>query len=177
MTSQDAVKIALDHVNHGIYMLGTGDRDTPKDGESDCAGFAFCKCWNLKRHRPGFNKGPWASIEDDINCNSAIEDADHHRELFEPIDRPEPGAFVTYPTFYLPGHPKPWIGHVGIIVGVPAEWDPKFSKYAELTIVQCCGPNGRNPGILKTSGAHWDDHDKTWPKQEHRTRLIRVRHA
>lgn len=175
MTTQEAVKTALAHVNYGVYMLGTGDCDTPKDGQSDCAGFAFCKCWGLRRHRPGFNKGAWASIEDDINCNSAIEDADHHKELFVPIDRPELGAFLIYPTFYLKGHPKPWIGHVAIVVAVPPEWDPALSKFAELTVVQCCGPDLRKPGILKTSGVHWDNHDKDWPNAEHRTRLIKVK--
>lgn len=171
-----AVHIANSLVGTGIYWLGTGDCDTPKGGKSDCAGFAINKCYNIRRHRLGFNKGPWASVEDDINCNSAIEDSQHKRELFEQaLDVPKPGDLLTYPTFYIHGVPKPFIGHVTIVVAVPAEWDWHLNKWAELDVVQMCGPNGHNPGIIYSSGKHWDDHDAKWPKDEHRSKLIRVR--
>ena len=176
--AEQAVTMALSLVNTGVYELGTGDCDTPVGGPSDCAGFAINKCYNIRRHHPPFNRGPWASVIDDLNCNSAIEDADHHQELFIPVPRavPEraavqPGDLITYPTFYLPGIKAPFIGHVAIITEVPTNW----RSYADLTVVQCCGPNGHNPGIIKTNGAHWDDHDKTWPLPQHRTRLIRVK--
>ena len=181
-TAEQAVKHALSRVGTGEYQLGTGDCYTERGGKSDCAGFAINWCYNLRRHRPGFNRGPWSTVEDDINCNSAIEDADHHQELFTqaiPPDRPQegearPGDLLTYPTFVVgPKHIK-FIGHVAIVVDVPADWrvgDP----WARLTVVQCCGPNGRTPAILKTSGAHWDAHDQVWPKPQHRSRLLRVK--
>jgi len=169
-----AVQWAKLSANGGTYMLGTGDYNTPIDGQYDCAGFAINRCWHIKRHRPEFNRGPWATIEDDINCNSAIEDAHHKQELFEPLTRPELGALLLYPTIYLKGHP-PFIGHVGIVTAVPAEWDPTVSRWAELGIVQCHGPNGRKPGIVATDGSVWDHHDSLWPKPEHRSQLVIVK--
>lgn len=173
-----AVEIAHSLVNTGVYRLGTGNRDTPKGGESDCFGFAFDKCYGVLRHRPGFNHGPWASVEDDLNCNSAIEDSEHKQELFLPLSRPEPGALLTYPTIRMKspdGVVHQFIGHVAIIVKVPAEWDPAISRYAELDVIQCCGPNGRKPAILLTNASHWDNHDKLWPKPEHRTKILKVK--
>lgn len=193
--AKEAAEIAWKLVGTGVYQLGTGDCDTPENGPSDCAGFAINKCYNIRRHRPGFNVGPWASVSDDINCNSAIEDANHHQELFEIITKPEIGCLLTYPTFRIKGirswssgthefisHQEKeavhnYIGHVGIVIAVPAEWHKATSGYGSLTVVQCCGPNGRRPGIIMTNGSHWDKHDDIWPKPEHRTTMLRVRPA
>lgn len=171
-----AVTVARSLVGTGVYELGTGDCDTPIGGPSDCAGFALCRCYGLRRHRPGFNRGAWASIEDDLNCNSAIEDADHHCELFVRADRPALGDLLAYPTFRLLGHAAPWIGHIAIVVGVARvlEWDPARPQWHLLDVVQCAGPNGRNPGIVATDARHWDDHDAQWPRSLHRSSLLRV---
>jgi hypothetical protein len=169
-----AVARALAHVNCGVYWLGTGDIDTPPDGRSDCAGFAISFCYGLRRHRSGFNRGPWASVSNDLNVNGAIEDADHARELF--VRAPGPpriGDLLCYPTFRLPGRPQPWIGHVAIVVGVTA-WDAARPAWAALQVVQCRGPDGETPGIVASSGAHWDEHDRDWPKPEHQSVLLRV---
>lgn len=182
-TAQQAVELALSLVGTGTYWLGTGDCDTPRDGKSDCAGFAINKCYNIRRHRPGFNKGAWSTVEDDINCNSAIEDSQHKRELFHPVFISEdglidvrPGDLLTYPTIHLKDAHSQWhtfIGHVGIIVEVPKDWTLAKDYWAGLGIVQCCGPNGRYPGIIRTSAVHWDQHDHYWPKN--RSVVIRVR--
>lgn len=173
-----AVTVARSLVGTGVYELGTGDWNTPIGGPSDCAGFAISRCYGLRRHRPGFNRGAWSSVEDDLNCNSAIEDADHNRELFvRASGPPQLGDLLAYPTFRLPGHAKPWIGHVAIVVGVGRmlEWDWTMPDWAVLDVVQCRGPNGRRPGIVASSGAHWNGHDLTWPKPEHRSVLLRTR--
>jgi hypothetical protein len=171
-----AVTVARSLVGTGVYELGTGDCDTPIGGKSDCAGFAINRCYGLRRHRKGFNVGPWASVSDDLNCNSAIEDADHHRELFVRATRPELGDLIAYPTIRLPGPATPWIGHVAIVIGVDRvlEWDPATPDWALLDIAQCCGPNGRHPAIVASNASHWSGHDLTWPKPEHRTALLRV---
>lgn len=180
-TAGEAVACALRLRNSGVYKLGAGDFTTVHGGESDCAGFAFCMCYGLRRHRPGFNVGSWASVSDDINCNSAIEDADHKQELFwlprlgVGVGAVEVGDLLTYPTFTVTGRdgqPLQFIGHVAIVVGVPKVW---AGKYKDLMVVQCCGPNGRTPGIIETDGSHWDAHDKIWPKKEHRTVVLRVK--
>lgn len=190
-SAAEAVDRALRMVGHGTYVLGTGDYHpviaggtlidipwTERDGEigSDCAGLAISYAYMLKRHRVGFNQGPWASVEDDINCNSAIEDADHNRELFERVHRPELGVLLTYPTIRLAGHPHPFIGHVGIVVGVSRclEWDEGSPDYSLLDVVQCCGPQGRTPGVIRSDGSIWAHHDHLWPKPEHRTAMLRA---
>lgn len=160
----------------GVYKLGTGDIDSQGEEPRDCFGFAVCEVYGLKRHRPRFNRGPWATVSDDLNCNSAIEDALHARELFEIALRPEPGVLLAYPTIRLTGHPRPWIGHILIVVSVVRclEWDPANPDYSLLDTVDCHGPDGRRPGITAGTGAACNLHDHDWPKAEHRTRMLRV---
>jgi hypothetical protein len=173
-SAEQAVARARSMIGRGVYKLGTGDIDSPDDGPSDCFGFAYCKLFGVKRHRPGFNQGSWATVTDDLNCNSALEDAAHAGELFERVERPAPGTLLVYPTIRLPGHPTPWIGHIAIVISVKRclEWDNDQPSYALLDVVQCCGPNGRKPGIIATDGAIWDNHDHNWPKPEHRTVIL-----
>jgi len=119
-TAEQAVDYARSMVGRGVYRLGTGDINTAGDDERDCFGFAYCEAYQVRRHRPGFNRGAWATVSDDLNCNSAIEDARHAGELFALTSRPELGALLTYPTIRLAGNPQPFIGHVGIVVGTMA---------------------------------------------------------
>lgn len=178
----------------GQYILGTGDykpngsKDLPwtaywkktspwynKQG-SDCAGFAICWAWMLRRHRPGFNVGPWATVSDDINCNSALEDGLHKQELFVTLPESacvQPGDLLVYPTIRLKSGSKvkEFIGHVGIIETVPVSF--KYGDWDKLTVIQCHGPNGRTPGVVRTDGSVWEHHDSLWGKLEHRTRIVR----
>lgn len=176
-----------------MYLLGTGDYRphpggsdlpwTPYTGPtgtqaygSDCAGFAICWAWKLVRHRPGFNRGRWSTVEDDINCNSAIEDANHKQELFTEVDTPRPGDLLAYPSFYLrlnDGTRHQFIGHVGLVSSVPRLWDPKHRNYRGCGVIQCHGPNGFKPGVVVTDGSIWQQHDVGWPKPEHCTHIIR----
>ncbi len=187
----EAIHRARSMVNNGgQYVFGTGDyRPVLKNGKvvedlpwtsrkgetgSDCAGFAICYAWKLKRHRPGFNVGSWATISDDINCNSALEDGLHKRELFDTLDPGDcvfPGDLLVYPTIYLKGHPKPWIGHVGLIEFVPLKF--KYGDWRRLGIIQCHGPNGYTPGVVRSDGSVWSHHDTQWGKLEHTTRVVR----
>lgn len=181
----------------GQYILGTGDYVEPKETEkdlpwtpyygtagspwfgkagSDCAGFAICWAWKLRRHRPGFNVGPWATVSEDINCNSALEDGLHKQELF--VTLPEggciqPGDLLLYPTFRLKVEDgvKTFIGHVGLVETVPVGF--RYGAWADLSIIQCHGPNGTTPGVVRTNGSIWARHDELWPKLEHRTRVVR----
>ena len=175
-TADQAVAHARLHVGRGVYKLGTGDLDSHGEEPRDCFGFACCEAYGIRRHRPGFNRGSWATVSDDLNCNSAIEDADHAGELFERVHTPALGILLVYPTIRLAGHPDPWIGHVAIVVGAARcrEWDHAHPSYALLDVVQCRGPNGRRPGIVATDGSIWDHHDALWPRPEHRTVMLRV---
>jgi hypothetical protein len=158
------------------YVLGGGDyrpitlagvlRDLPWTGDppgSDCDGFAMW-CYKLPRHRRGFNRGFWATVSDDINPNSAIEDSQHAGELFRRVYSPEPGDLLCYPTFRLDGHPQPWIGHVAIVLSTDRawSWNPAQPWYHTLDIAQCCGGTGRTPAVIATDGYVFDRHNALW---------------
>lgn len=172
----------------GQYLLGTGDYwphaeagqavDLPWTGQAgswgaDCAGFAISWAWKLRRHRPGFNLGSWATVSNDINSDSALQDGHHRKELFDVVNTPAPGDLVIYPSIYISGHR--FIGHVGLVEAVPAEWDTAAPQYELLTVIQCRGPNGRKPGVIRTDGSIWAHHDQVWPKPAHRAQLVRPR--
>ncbi len=176
-----------------MYLLGTGDyapdkktgKDLPwtkRDGRlgSDCAGFAICWAWKLQRHRPGFNVGSWASVSEDINCNSALEDGLHLMELFTTLPEGsciQPGDLLLYPTIRLKvkngakTETKTFIGHVGLIERIPIGF--RYGNWSALSIIQCHGPNGFVPGVVRTDGSIWMRHDINWGKLEHRTRVVR----
>lgn len=184
-----AVDRARSIVNQGgQYILGTGDyrgdnappwtpywkKTSPWYNKlgSDCAGFAICWAWKLRRHRPGFNVGAWASVSDDINCNSAYEDGLHKQELFITLPQGacvQPGDLILYPTFKVAG--KEFIGHVGLIEVVPVGF--KYGDWLKLSVLQCHGPNGYSPGVVRTDGSIWARHDEIWPKEQHKTHIVR----
>lgn len=181
-TEREAVRNARSQVGRGVYRLGTGNAGSSDFDERDCFGFAVCECFGIVRHRPGFNRG-WTDpagrtpdVVDDLNCNSAIEDAEHAKDLFRLADYPRLGVLIMYPTIRLPGHAQPWIGHVQIVVGLQRchLWAPDKPDWAALDTVECRGPDGRKPGILATNGFTMVAHDRTWPRPEHRTRMIEV---
>jgi hypothetical protein len=194
-TADEAVTRALSLVGKGgRYELGTGDyRPSPAAGAlvdlpwttsnsgavgSDCAGFALSWCYKIPRGRPGLNRGAWATVSDDVNCNSAIEDADHGQDLFvRATGAVQPGDLIAYPTITLPGHPQPWIGHVAIVIGVTraTAFDLAKPDYSLLDVAHCCGPNGRAPAIIASDGAVWNQHDHQWPLPQHRTVVLRAK--
>ena len=133
---------------------------------SDCAGFAISWCYKLVRHRQGYNTGPWASVSDDLNSNSVIEDAAHDQELFRQVAAPQAGDLIAYPTIRLPNLPNIWVGHVAIVVDTDraGAWNPSSPQYHLLDIVQCCGPNGRTPAAILTDGSVFDKHSEIWEK-------------
>ena len=161
------------------YVLGTGDitgQTTRSDGKTgmDCAGAAQCYAYKVKRHRPGYNRGKWATVTDDVNTNSGIEDGEHGQEIWRVIN-PEfilPGDLMAYPTIHLAGH-EPFIGHVQMAVRIPRGWKPA-DGYAAITVAHCHGPTDRRPAVTIDSGAAMDRHDVKWSKQEHRVRVLRV---
>lgn len=193
-SASEAVLRALSMVGKGgQYVLGTGDYrpraiadvlvDEPwtdrGDGAvgSDCAGFAICWAYMLKRHRPGYNVGPWSTCADDMNCNSVLEDATHARDCFTNVDdqEPQPGDLIAYPTVYVHGQQFP--GHVCIVTGTSrriAPWDPSAPRWDLLDVAHCHGPNGFKPGVVVTDGSIWLHRDAQWPKPEHRSHLVRA---
>lgn len=168
------------------YVLGTGNyrpdaEDLPwttnaRGYGSDCWGYAGAWAYKLPRHRPGFNKGPWASVTDDINTDSAIEQAEHAStdRLFEVVDRPMLGDLLVYPSIRGPDGKRIRIGHVGIITKLCAEWDPEVPQYGELEVVQCQA--SRKPAVMRGPGVGWLFRDKFKGLRDDawRTRILRV---
>ncbi len=163
----DSVERALRFVGKGTYALGAGAwtpgalADDPWtsmhgfDDASDCWGFVSW-CLGLPRHVPGFNRGKWATVSDDANTDSAIEDAEHLRQMFVLASRPEPGDLVVFPSVREPKTRKRLrIGHVGIIVDASRclEWDPSLPAYDRLEVVQCQAST--RPAVKKGSAAGW----------------------
>jgi hypothetical protein len=200
-SASEAVERARSLINKGgQYILGTGDYRrsyplpwTQRMGQlgSDCAGFAICWCYRLIRHRPGFASGrvpeayrDQSDVDDDINCNSLIEDALTTREICELVtDEPQLGDLIVYPTIRIKGvdgEVHTFIGHVGIVIGnkrAQGRWDWQHPPYRLLDIAQCKGPNGRAPAVVQTDGSIWEAHDAKWPKPSHRTCVIRMKAA
>lgn len=189
----EAVQRALDWIDKpGVYWLGAGNYhpffaggklvDAPwtsaPDGQpaSDCR-FAVLFCYKLFAHRPTFNAGPWATVADDINYNSAIEDAEHAQELFVPVSGPPmPGDIICYPTFRIAGEQYPHIGHGAIVLSVAraAAFDPTAPSYSMLDIAHCHGPPMRGPAITRSTGALFDLHSTNWPQPGRKSRLLRL---
>lgn len=183
-------RIARGMTDSATYQLGTGtyapvviggaviDRPWTYAGNalgSDCAGFAIAWCFKLPRHRPGYNHGAWATVSDDLNCNSAIEDAEHEHDCFALAKgAPLPGDLLCYPTIPAFGGAGPWIGHVSIVMSAShvVAWDPAAPRYDLLEVAQCHGPDGFSPPVVQTDGSIWMHHDTRWPT--HKTRVLRV---
>lgn len=184
-TADQAVKEARSLDGTGIYKLGALDDDA-RFSIYDCFSFAVRHCYGLPGHRPGFNRG-WhsdanfpdgASVVDDLNSNSAIEDAFHAAELFELVeDAPREGDILAYPTIHLKGITKPWVGHAAIVTGVSrvSHWNPDLPVFGVLDMIECTGPDGHRRAIAKNTGAKFDAWCVTWPKPQHRSRLLRVK--
>lgn len=193
----DAVARALSMVGKGEYRLGTGDYRPSKGVDepwtvrvgkrgSDCSGFAQAWCHRIPRHRPGYNRG--GSVVDWINTDSGADDAygvvsdrtgkivrGATHEIYVPATHAEPGDLLVYRSIVKDGK-RVLIGHVGIVVDVPDGWRP--GDWKALAIVQCRGPNGKRPGVVKTDGQTWARHDAIWGSGEkpwRRSMLLRVR--
>jgi hypothetical protein len=173
-------------IGAGTYKLGASDKDAD-DLVFDCLSFCVRYGYGIAGHRPGFNRdwkedwmtGATSSVIDDLNSNSAIEDAFHARELFELVTGPpQLGDIIAAPTIRLQGHPDPWVGHAVIVAGVERahrRWDPQHPAFALLDVVECHGPDKTHPAIRMNNGTYFDGWRATWPKVQHRSWLLRVR--
>lgn len=153
VTPEQAIQRALSLVGKPIsYVLGAGNRNGPTkvakrgpDGAivgwspegMDCWALADAYAYDHPRHDPGFNKGPWATVSDDRNCDSAIEDAEHKASAYRLLVRPQRGCLLVMPSIRGPDRKRIRIGHVWFVVDVPAEWDSAAPQYDLLDTVQC----------------------------------------
>lgn len=186
-SAADAVARCAKLIGDGTYKLGALDEEADAL-VFDCTSFCIRYGYGLDGHRPGYNRGwkeDWctgatSTVVDDINSNSAVEDARcGARELFELVTgAPRLGDIIAAPTIRLDGHPDPWIGHAVIVSGIDRaerRWDPFDPQFALLDVIECRGPNKRNPAIRATNGTWFDARGMDWPKVQHRPWLLRVR--
>ncbi len=163
------------------YVLGAGGRSpsaptpfTIRNGRlgSDCIGFTLW-CLGLDRYCPKV----FPYYEGWINTDSAIMDARGKKAMFEEIDRPELGSMVIFPSIRNKDGKMTRMGHVAIVVEVPAEW-PSKTEWASLSprsrtallklvkVIDCNASPGRRilsrAVGLTTAAAMWDKPDRVW---------------
>ena len=184
--------LELEASRKGCYAWGTGDYDpahpellgmTTAHGLTgwDCAGAAVCQAYRLFRHQPGFNRTAYATVEDDINVDSILEDADvelrgGRQDLGELVTVPAPGILLMTPTIRIPEKAFVEPGHVRLIIDA-SKWNPAAPRWADVVYLECRGPNKRTPGVVRDSGGSVDTHDRLWPKAMHRAAMVRIRAA
>jgi hypothetical protein len=159
------------------YILGTGNHKGPTKGRTgvlgfDCWGFAASYCFDQPRHEPGFNKGSWATVTDDRNCDSAIEEAEHIGKAYQVVTVPRIGDLLVMPSIRDKAGHRIRIGHVWLVSGVPAELPPP-GRYSDFDTVQCQAST--RPAIKRGPGPKTDATtfrglvDEAW-----RVRVLRV---
>ena len=190
-----AVNRALSLVGTGTYVLGTGNY-VPQNGGDDTkpwtrhhkSGLVGCDCWGLvasafrqRRHRPGYNKG--GSVSDDINVDSAVEDArgfggQKPREelwrLLRADEHPIAGDLAVWPSIRV-GGARLRIGHVGILIASTTYWSGKF---ADLQLVQCSSQRPFGAAVRVSSAAAWDNRNVSkippFKRESWRSLLLRL---
>ncbi len=113
---------------------------------SDCIGGAAW-CGGFDRYQPqrfAHIYGGW------INTDSMRLDAGGPAKCFERLERPTPGCFVVFASG-AHGHR---VGHIGTVIGVPAEWDAKEREcWQALQVVDIAARAGRANRL--TTGSGW----------------------
>lgn len=118
------------------YVLGAGGRDpnasspfTTKDGVvgSDCVGWVLWAC-GIDRYQPKL----FTYYDGWMNTDSIIEDAKRGvgGKLWKLLAKPEVGCLVIFPSIHKNGK-MTRMGHVGLVVEVPAEWPDDFASWPD----------------------------------------------
>jgi len=124
---------------------------------ADCiAGAAWCGGWD--RYQPI----RFAHLYDgSINCDSMRFDIEGPGKCFERIDRPEPGCMVVYGSVDAngDGH-RDRVGHIGTVVAVPLEWDPKeYDCWKRVKVVDIAARTPQRANQY-TTGLTWFGYDR-----------------
>lgn len=184
-TPLEAVSRARSLVGRGIYLLGTGGYKPTPGIDEDLAPWTphprtgqrgdFCDCWGLvswafrqRRHRPGYNLG--GSVTDDINTDSAIEDARRiprgetkpRAEQWHQVDmhNAQCGDLLVWPSIRGPGGGRLRIGHVGIVSAVGGD------DLLTWRVIQCSSQAPLGSAIRETFARAWEKRDR-WQGTNH----------
>lgn len=154
--------------NGGVYPLAKDCASDWQDKKgrhyrtSDCVGFALW-CLGLDRYQPGLNDWPAFPLYGGwINTTSMLLEARNPREgnrWFQESPRPSVGSLVCFPSYRRLGRLRP--GHVGVVVGVPSEWDSRAREcWRALSVAHCHGPAFHGPAIDRSHSDSWRAHWK-----------------
>lgn len=113
---------------------------------SDCIGGAAW-CSGFDRYQPQRFAHIYSGW---INTDSSLMDARGPARCFRDLGRPEPGALIVCRS----GSRGHRVGHVGVVVSVPAEWDPAdLGCWQAIGVVDIAGRTGR--ANMRTTGRGW----------------------
>jgi hypothetical protein len=112
---------------------------------SDCMGGAAW-CGGFDRYQPA----RFPLYDGWINTDSMVMDTAGPKACFRALPRPEPGCFIVCRSG-TPGHR---VGHIGVVVDVPAEWDrTKRECWEAIGVVDIAARKGR--ANRRTTGRGW----------------------
>ncbi len=113
----------------------------------DCSGFV---AWCLGFDR--FQEATFSQFSGWVSTDSMIIEARRKGAWFEEIRFPELGALVVTPGVRRHGR-RIRVGHVGMMTGLPAEWDPAEPPWTDLIVTHCSSSNSRlTGGAIRTTG-------------------------
>lgn len=163
------------------YILGEGGRNpanltpfTPNAKGalgSDCIGFVLW-CLGIDRYQPKL----FTHYDGWMNTDSIMQDAKTGigGGLWKLLDRPERGCLVIFPSIHKNGK-MTRMGHVGIVVEVPAEWPSDLASWNSkarrellklVKVIDCNASMSRRllgKAIGQTTAAAlWDKPDAVW---------------
>lgn len=93
-----------------------------------------------------------------INCDFMVLDAMGKGACFERLSRPAPGCLVVYPSLADQDHDgeRDGAGHVGVVVGVPAEWNANERQcWLDLVVIDCASRTPHLADQWSTGRAWW----------------------
>ncbi|MEZ4363548.1 MAG: hypothetical protein R3B48_25455 [Kofleriaceae bacterium] len=168
-------------VGRGRFLQGAGGRDPRAPGPEGargarvgCDGPGFIAwCLGYDRYQPGF-AGGWDWVEPD----SMIAEAELLARWFQPLDEPETGGLIVYPSIELQHAGRvDRRGHVGLVAAVPERWPRGDARWAELRVIHCAASLQRRHGyaIGETHAVAWSSR-ASFQGQSHphwRTRFLR----
>lgn len=175
----EAVERARKFIGLGTYVLGSGGYRPAKNTDDDPEPWTphaqknvpgpYCDCWGLvswafkqRRHRPGYNLG--GSVVDDVNVDSAIEDArgingkKARGELWGLVGvasgvnigliTPMLGDLLVWPSIRNLAGKRLRVGHVGIVSHVG-------ERVEDMRVIQCSSVKPYGAAIRETDTRSW----------------------
>lgn len=112
---------------------------------ADCIGGAAW-CGGFDRYQAGRFEHIYSGW---INTDSMLLDAFGPAKCFVPLDRPEPGCFVVAPS----GAVGFGVGHIGVVVDVPAEWDETVADCWRRVVVVDVASRVKRANLPQKNGA------------------------